>query len=75
MLKRARHTFNQFLKTCDDYDLLDPKTKGLYDKIVEGSSVAIFPSDPTTRREVKIARFKEEKQLKAKIEVLAEVTW
>lgn len=43
--------------------------KKLFEKVLDGTP-GLFPQDPASRRETKIARFKEEKELKLKIGAL-----
>jgi hypothetical protein len=55
----------------EDYELLNTNDKKLYERYVANpSSFSLTQTnDPATRREVKITRFKEEKELKERLEV------
>lgn len=65
VLKRSRTLYNRFLSLCDTYDLLSTTDKSAFEK----GAVSSSPADPATRRNEKIAKYKAEKELKAKIEV------
>jgi hypothetical protein len=65
-----RH-FETYLARLDDYALLNPKDKKLYERYVANpASFSLTQmNDAATRRDVKITRFKEEKELKQRLEV------
>lgn len=65
-LKRGRILYNRFLTLCDTYDLLSASDKSAFER---GASAVSAPLDPAARRNKKIAKYKAEKDLKAKIEV------
>lgn len=70
-LLRARGYYERFLKLLDAYDVLgkaDAKLWEAYLEDKEGFSTA-STRDAAARREAKIARFREEKELKRKLEV------
>ncbi|KAI5840701.1 TAP42-like protein [Morchella snyderi] len=68
VLKRSRTLYNRFLSLCDTYDLLSKTDKSAFEK----GAVLSSPADPATRRNEKIAKYKAEKELKAKIEQLSQ---
>lgn len=55
----------------DEYDLLSPGDKKLHEQYLENPSAFALASmnDAAARRQVKVARFREEKELKQKLEV------
>lgn len=70
-LRRAQLHFERFLKLLDSYDVLSKQDARMFEQYTEnkdGFSTA-SKTDATVRRETKIARFKEEKELKRKLEV------
>jgi len=70
-LIRARGHYEQFLKLLDAYDVLgkaDAKLFEVYAEDKDNFSTA-STKDAAARRDAKIARFREEKQLKQKLEV------
>lgn len=71
-LRRAQIHLERFLKLLDNYDILSKQDARMFEQYTEnkdGFSTA-SKTDATARRETKIARFKEEKELKRKLEVL-----
>ena len=70
-LMRSQRFYERFLKLLDSYDLLSRPDAKLYESYTEDkqnfSTVGI--KDAAARRDIKIARFKEEKELKRKLEV------
>ncbi|KAL2821631.1 TAP42-like protein [Aspergillus granulosus] len=72
-LQRVLQQFETYLARIDDYALLNPKDKKLYDRYVANptSFSLTQTNDAATRRDVKISRFKEEKELKQRLEYLA----
>lgn len=70
-LFRARQSYEKFLKLLDSYDVLSKSDAKLYEKYQDApnSFSTASTTDPTARRETKIARFRAEKDLKAKLEV------
>ena len=70
-LLRARRHYEQFLKLLDAYDVLgkaDAKLFEVYTEDKDNFSTA-STKDAAARRDAKISRFREEKQLKQKLEV------
>lgn len=70
-LLRARGYYERFLKLLDSYDMLgkaDTKLLEAYNENKNNFSTA-NTRDASARRDAKIARFKEEKELKRKLEV------
>ena len=70
-LLRARGHYEQFLKLLDSYDILgraDAKLLEAYTEDKNNFSTA-STRDAAARRDAKIARFREEKELKRKLEV------
>lgn len=70
-LLRARQSYERFFKLLDSYDVLSKSDAKLYEKYQEApnSFSTASTTDPAARRETKIARFRTEKDLKAKLEV------
>lgn len=71
ILRGARTLYERFLKLLDSYDLLGKSDARLYEvyKDAPDTFSTASTTDATARRETKIARFKEEKELKRKLEV------
>lgn len=71
ILRRAFDQYERYLTRLDQYDLLSDNDKKLYERYAANpSAFTLTPvNDATTRREVKVNRLKEEKELKAKLEV------
>jgi hypothetical protein len=70
-LLRARGYYERFLKLLDSYDLLgkaDAKLFEAYSEDKDNFSTA-STRDAAARRDAKITRFREEKELKKKLEV------
>ena len=74
LLRQAQDAYSRYLGLLDDYELLFPKDKKLYAKYnQEKDAFALLPShDPTARRETKIARFNQERELKQKLAYLSQ---
>lgn len=70
-LRSALGQYEQYLSRLDTYDSLSNSDKKLYERYSENpSSFSLAPvNDAATRRDVKVARFREEKELKQKLEV------
>lgn len=70
-LLRARDFYDRFLKLLDSYDVLGKSDSKLYETYVEdrNSFSTASTKDVAARRDAKIARFREEKELKKKLEV------
>ena len=69
VLRRSLALYKEFVKLCDAYDLVTPTQRAAADSAGTGAPVSVFPSDPAARRTAKIAQFKAENELKAKINV------
>lgn len=70
-LRNALEQYEKYLTRLDEYDLLSSGDEKLYERYNENpSSFSLAPiNDAGTRRAVKVARFREEKELKQKLEV------
>ena len=70
-LLRARGHYERFLKLLDSYDILDKANAALFESYIEDKDHFSTAStrDSAARRDAKISRFKEEKELKRKLEV------
>ncbi|GBF63727.1 hypothetical protein TMEN_6378 [Trichophyton mentagrophytes] len=73
-LQQTRDEYEKFLEALDQYELLSPSNKKLYEQYLEQpESFSLTPTnDASARRQVKITRFKEEKELKQKLEYLSQ---
>jgi immunoglobulin-binding protein 1 len=71
---KAKEQYERFLKLLDQYDLLSKGDSKLYEEYKENPSSFSIAStnDAYKRREMKIQRFKEEKNLKKKLEARLE---
>lgn len=71
ILRRAFEQYEKFLARLDDYNLLSDSDRTLYERYAANpSTFSLTPSnDAGTRREVKVNRLKEEKELKQRLEV------
>jgi hypothetical protein len=71
-LLQARSHYERFLKLLDSYDMLSKSDTKIYERYTETPDT--FSTAPVTdaaaRRDTKIARFKAEKELKSRIEVI-----
>ncbi|KAI5248689.1 phosphatase 2A-associated protein [Aureobasidium subglaciale] len=72
VLRRAQHSYDKFLRQLDLYDLLSSSDAKLLEEYREHptSFSTASTSDPAARRERKILRFKQEKDLKQKLQHL-----
>ncbi|KKA21485.1 TOR signaling pathway regulator (TapA) [Rasamsonia emersonii CBS 393.64] len=70
VLRRALTQYEKYLMRLDEYDLLSPDNKKLHERYLENPSAFTLASmnDAAARRQVKVARFREEKELKQKLE-------
>ncbi|KAJ5101751.1 hypothetical protein NUU61_003973 [Penicillium alfredii] len=73
VLRRAAEQYEKFLMRLDEYGLLSGGDKKLWEQYMASpSSFILAPvNDAAARREVKVTRFREEKELKQKLEYLA----
>ncbi|KAK2746362.1 hypothetical protein FQN57_003244 [Myotisia sp. PD_48] len=76
ILRRTRLEYEKFLELVDQYGILSDSDKKLYERYLESpDSFSLTPTnDPATRRQVKITRYQEEKELKQKLEYLSQNT-
>lgn len=74
-LIQARARYERFLKLLDSYDMLSKSDAKLFESYNEDKQnfSTVSTKDATARRDVKIARFREEKELKRKLEVHPQV--
>lgn len=70
-LMQARARYELFLKMLDSYDMLSKGNEKLFESYNEDKQnfSTVSTKDAAARRDVKIARFREEKELKRKLEV------
>jgi immunoglobulin-binding protein 1 len=70
-LQKARETYERYLTLLDHYEILSIANKKLYHDYIESPTTfsTISTKDPHARRDAKIANFKQEKELKKKLEV------
>lgn len=71
MLGVARRGYERLLAVLEQYEILSTQDRKMYAEYNEapGSFSTISTTDPTARRNAKLANFKAEKELKAKIAV------
>ena len=71
ILKQAQKGFESYLALLDSYVMLPAPDRKLYERYLDNRDEfsLMSSSDPATRRDVKIARFKQESQLKSQLEV------
>lgn len=71
VLQRAREAYERFLALIDVYGMLSRGDKQLQERYLENrDDFSLMPmSDMTARRDTKIARLKQEKELELKLEV------
>ncbi|CAD0088539.1 unnamed protein product [Aureobasidium mustum] len=72
LLRRAQDSYDKFLRQLDLYDILSSSDLKLLEEYRENPSTfsTASTSDPAARRERKILRFKQEKDLKQKLQHL-----
>lgn len=70
-LMTALQNYERFLTRLYHYDILNDKDKKLYERYTANprSFTLVLANDAAARRETKINRFREEKELKQKLEV------
>jgi immunoglobulin-binding protein 1 len=70
-LKSALEQYEKYLMRLDEYLLLSGGDKKLFEQYMANStSFTLAPAnDAAARREIKVTRFREEKELKQKLEV------
>ena len=71
VLRRALEQYEKYLMRLDEYLLLPGGDKKLFEQYMANpTSFTLAPSnDAAARREIKVTRFREEKELKQKLEV------
>jgi len=71
-LQRAQKSYERYLKQLDNYDMLEKSDATLLEQYQEAPNTFSTASttDPATRRNAKIQRFKEEKALRQKLEYM-----
>jgi len=71
LLRRSLENYEGYLSRMDDYGLLNDGNRKLYERYNSNpTSFSLTPvNNAATRREVKVSRFREEKELKQKLEV------
>lgn len=71
MLQNVLQLFGDFLSRLENYDILSVENRKLYERFMEDrlSFQLASSANAEERRKVKVARFQEEKSLKAKLEV------
>jgi hypothetical protein len=70
-IEKAREAYERYLSLLDHYEILSAADKKLYRTYTETPTTfsTISTPDPNARRAAKIANFKQEKELKKKLEV------
>lgn len=73
VLKRAQQSYQNFLSLLDAYNILSKSNQKLHEQYLNNRNEFSLLSgrDAASRRDTKIARYKQEKQLKAKLELLS----
>lgn len=68
---QSRARYELFLKLLDSYDMLSKRDAKLFETYNEDKQnfSTVSATDAAARRDVKISRFREEKELKQKLEV------
>ncbi|KAK8208003.1 Type 2A phosphatase-associated protein 42 [Zalaria obscura] len=69
---RAQNCYDKFLKQLDSYDILSSSNARMYEQFREAPNTfsTAATTDAAARRETKIMRFREEKELRQKLEYL-----
>ncbi|KAL3472100.1 TAP42-like protein [Aspergillus californicus] len=73
-LQRVLRQYERYLARLEDYRILNDKDRKLYERYAANpeSFSLTATNDAATRRDVKITRFREEKELKQRLEYLSE---
>jgi len=69
---RAQAAYKSFLRLIDSYDLLNKTDKDMFEVLAQATTAIglnHLPTDLGERRQAKIARFRQEKALKTKLQV------
>ena len=71
VLSKAQQTYERYLNLLDMYAMLTASDRKLYEKYLDnrGEFSLISSDDPAARRDTKIARYRQENELKLKLEV------
>ena len=71
VLRRSQIAFERSLHQLDQYGMLTAADQKLYERFVEARDEfsIMAGTDPSTRRDIKIKRYKQENELKLKLEV------
>ena len=71
LLQNAQEAYERYLGLLDTYHILSKSDKDLYERYLESRNTftLLASSDMSIRRDTKIVRFKQEKDLKEKLEV------
>lgn len=71
VLRRALKEYEAYLTRLEDYKLLSDRDRRLFERYSENPEhfSLVSKTDAANRREVKVTRFREEKELKQKLEV------
>ncbi|MCJ1390701.1 hypothetical protein MMC18_003562 [Xylographa bjoerkii] len=74
LLQNAQEAYERYLGLLDTYSMLSKSDKKLYDRYLESRNgfTLLASSDMSIRRDTKIARFQQEKDLKQKLEYLSQ---
>ncbi|KAL6719400.1 Type 2A phosphatase-associated protein 42 [Lecanora helva] len=75
VLRQAQEAYERYLSLLDVYHMLSKSDRKLHERYIENRDEfsLISSTDPGARRDTKIARFKQEKELKLKLEFLSQV--
>ncbi|ODH44997.1 hypothetical protein ACO22_00475 [Paracoccidioides brasiliensis] len=73
-LQRSRDEYEKYLECLDQYGLLSPNDKRLHESYTDNpASFTLAPlNDAAKRRDIKVSRFREEKELKQLLEHLSQ---
>ena len=71
VLRRAQKAYERYLHLLDSYRILSKEDQKLNERFLDNrDEFALIPgNDAAARRDTKVARFKQEKELKMKLEV------
>ncbi|KAL8732517.1 MAG: hypothetical protein Q9166_002731 [cf. Caloplaca sp. 2 TL-2023] len=75
VLDQAKIAYERYLKLLDTYDMLSKADCSLYQRYLSNRDdfSLLSTSDPTARRNTKVARYKQEQEMKLKLKYLAQV--
>jgi hypothetical protein len=71
VLERAQRLYESYLERLDTYRIISSKDQKLYERFLEDRNAFSLasPTDAAARRQVKVARYQDEKALKQKLDV------